>query len=1019
MMLPSSIRNSFETALVIGLTCFAAISVLGRQASAEEGVFLSVGTDRNISKISRLQYLPKSDQAFTVTADKCVRLWDVNGWKKLDEFRFHIGSGRVGEITSLASSKDESTFAVGRFGRKGTADGDILIVQKSPRKIVRRLLRHQASVTHLVFYDDDKKLISVDESGLLLLWDLQTGKIISNATFKQANEKITSVSLNKQNKLVLGTSTGNLHLLNVAPLKVLKSIKRAHSKMIKVAAWTNADELVSLGDEGDLNLWKLKSGSLQRIKQKKLGDRNNLITLTMDRKKKEIYAFFGADENKAEATVADIACRVFGYDINEKRRLKQFEDNDRLVQSAQIIPARNELITCQVSSSIEVWDLATNKLKQRFDNESKDLFQVKIDQNDKSSADKFKLLWRTERNFKKDRSEVPLTDGFDLFDRKLFQPTRSQKIQKEDYNVSSYTIATFAKERKKVVLAKEENGRGIAAGKPFEIKENRHGTFVTEAALVTPNVALIGTNQGLYLFNPQTGREIKPLDQQFGGVHSISFARDHQYFTTYSVVDRTIAIWNIGQNKKEPQLFAKLMVVGDEWALVSPEGYFDCTPAAEKLFGWHVNGKEMEFASFHELDRFKDKYYSPALFDLLWPIGHMGRSLKALGIVSRKAGIRSNLGPKVSMIRPSKSTIAQKSPDVIPVTVGFEANGDEKPSAIALLINDRPHDRYYHEVEPGEKEHKFLVKLAHGKQEITAKAFSSSRKSAVSDRRLEIDFRPHDAQDAALGKLFFMGVGIDKFDDYSDLDFCRSDVKEIGKVFRTGSQGAFYEEPEIVTPNISNKTDFKKELDALLANEKGENEFGQTDTLVVMWSGHGDVDNENNFHLVMPECKQPTQINDKSLRSCGLSALEIARELRSLNGGHVILILDTCYSGKAVEQFRDSRGNLARQTNSEDFGIMVISASGATETSKENPAFNMSNFAFLLKTGLLGLNRYQVGSNKFTAQVNPLVSLDGQNIVTTHSLVEFLKKEMPGVSGSQTINTNGFGGRIRFLARRQ
>lgn len=986
--------------------------------NAEEGVFFSVGSDRNISKIHSVRYLKKSDQALTISADKCVRLWDVNGWKKLDEFRFHIGHGRIGEVSALSVSDDESQFAIGRFGNPAVdTPGDIFLVQKSPRKILRRLLRHKHTVTQLAFFDNDQKLLSVDESGLLLLWDLSTGSVVGNVSFSSGNERITCLSFNDRDQLAVGTSTGRVHLLATSPLKLLKTQSGAHpGKRVKSIFWANPSELISIGDGGNLKLWKWDSRSLTNTSRKALGDQNNLQTLCLDRDGKRFFAFFGANENFAEAGKATISGRVFGFDLKEQPRLKPFDSKERMVQSAQYVPARNELIANLITSTIETWNLKTTKLVSSFENESKNLYNVRLDQSAQNSADGLRLLWREKRVFDVERNKVPLTHGYDLFENEPFQPLGSQTKQNEDYLVGQFSIAKIATDPRKLVMIQVQNGRPSPIAAPFLIQDNRHGTMVTEAALVSQNVAVVGTDEGLFLFHPRTGKEIKRLDHQSKGIHSISFTPDHRFFTTYSVADRTTAIWSIGQDPSQPELLASLAMVGSDWALVSPAGHFDCTPAAQKFFGWHVNAGETEFASFHDLERFRDKFHNPGLFEMLWFNGNLRRSLKTLRIVQRS--IRGELGPRISLITPEKSSITQKTPDFIEVGVEFEANGNEVPKAIALLINDRPHEQYYHEVEKGQSRHNFQVKLAQGRQEISAKVYSDTRKSTVSSRQIEVDFRPYGSQQKPQGKLFFLGIGIDKYQHYDNLDYCGSDVKVIGEVFSSGSRGAFNQEPEVSTPTITTKQQFEQELQKLLADENGNNEFKQTDTLVVMWSGHGDVDNDNQFHLILPDCKVPTHIDDSSLHRQGLSALDAAQVLKNINGGHIILILDTCYAGKAVEQFRDSAGNLARETNSDEYGIMVISATGATETSKENRELGMSNFAFLLRTGLLGQKIYELGGRRVTAQRDPLVHLDGMDIVTTHSLVEFLKREMPGLNSSQTINTNGFGSRVKFLASR-
>ncbi len=987
-------------------------------ANAEEGVYPGIGSDRNIAKISSFRYLPLADEALTIGADKCIRLWDVSNWKKLDEFRFHMGLGRIGEIRSLAVTKDETRFAVGRFGAPSISFGDIFIVQKSPKKILHRLQQHTSSVTQLAFYDNDTKLLSIDESGLLLTWDLQTGQSIGKVSFGAAKETIFSAAVNEQNQVVLGTSLGRLHVLSLTPsLKLLHSQPAAHpNKRVKGVFWTDDRELISIGDGGNLKRWRWDSASLMLTNQKSLGDKSNLQSLTLDRQGGKFFAFFGANENLAEAGKTEIACRVFDFELTEQNRLTAFDNSDRLVQSAQFVPTRNELIVNLASSTLETWDLNTNELRGAFANESKDLFNVKIDQGHLDSAEAFQVLWRDKQNFQLDKNAVPLTHGFDLVQRSLFTPADSQKIQDENYVVKNFSIGRNPADPKMMALLGNSSGAMKPIAAPFSIQDNRHGTLVREAALIAENVAVVGTDDGLFLFEPQRGTEIKRLDHQSKDIDSISFTRDHRFFTTYSVFDRSTAIWSIGDDPTNPQLMAKLFVVGDEWALVSPEGYFDCTPAAEKFFGWHVNVGLTEFATFHQLDRFRDKFHTPALFELLWFNANLSRSLKTLQIVQQS--ISQNIGPNIALVTPEMSTIEQKSPDIIKVAVEFSAKGSERPKAVSLLINDRPHDRYYHEIEPGETSHEFDVKLAQGKQEISAKVYSASRKSSISSRQVEVNFRPYGSQQKPQGKLFFLGIGIDEFEHYSKLDFCRSDVKTIGEVFRSGSQGAFNEAAEVSLPAITTKDQFKTELKKLLSTESGENEFNQTDTLVVMWSGHGDVDNSNNFYLCLPGCQEPTFKDDSSLRNDGISAIEIAQELRNINGGHIVLILDTCYAGKAVEQFRDSAGNLAREAGEDEYGIMVISATGATETSKENRELGMSNFAFLLRTGLLGEKIFSVGSKRRTAISNPLVELDGMNIVTTHSLVEFLKNEMPEINSTQTINTNGFGSRVKFLASR-
>ena len=47
------------------------------------------------------------------------------------------------------------------------------------------------------------------------------------------------------------------------------------------------------------------------------------------------------------------------------------------------------------------------------------------------------------------------------------------------------------------------------------------------------------------------------------------------------------------------------------WVLWTPQGYYDCSPGAEDLIGWHVNRGKVEAADFFPAARFRNIYYRP------------------------------------------------------------------------------------------------------------------------------------------------------------------------------------------------------------------------------------------------------------------------------------------------------------------------------------------------------------------------------------------------------------------------
>src|SRR5436853_517707 len=45
------------------------------------------------------------------------------------------------------------------------------------------------------------------------------------------------------------------------------------------------------------------------------------------------------------------------------------------------------------------------------------------------------------------------------------------------------------------------------------------------------------------------------------------------------------------------------------WILFTPSGYYDASPGAEDMLGWHLNNGKDDIPSYYPVSRFKEKYY--------------------------------------------------------------------------------------------------------------------------------------------------------------------------------------------------------------------------------------------------------------------------------------------------------------------------------------------------------------------------------------------------------------------------
>lgn len=1009
-------RMMIRTLILLVPFCFG---ILGnRSAHAEKGVYLSVGSEENISKISMVRHLDDSGEIACASGDKCVRVWNLNQWGLEAEYRFQIGSGSVGSITALGSSADEQLIAVGRYGREGVVNSDIIVFQKTPRRILYTLQGHKSSVRTANFFADDKRLLTSEESGKMIVWDVAAGRRIKDINLSSDKYgRITAVAVNRKGQIAIGTSKGGLVLIDGVAIESMDLQRSAHAREVRGLRWREkTGDLVSVGWDGALIAWKVDaSKKLRQIKKKDLGKTFKIISLCERPDGEGLVLFSGGDDNLEDLKSTEVKGIYLDGNLGQIKKLTDAYDH-RVYKS---FFHEGDLITMTGDSKFERRRFPSGELVNDFPCRASDFIRTCFDQQATDSKKSLKVLWEVQRpeliGTPMNKIEVP--HGFDLLQKAVFKNPNS--VQKEKFAVQGARLGFDPTQKSKGWLAPGNNQQPT----PFVIDAKRHGLTIRNLALVDRSKGILGTDFGMFVYDFANNREIRPLSGTSGGSSSVSFSPDRKYMASYSTTNRVISIHFVDKDHvTNPKLFARIMVIGDDWAMVAPDGHFACSPAAEKYIGWHVNEGPGKFANFHELDAFRDRLYEPGYFDALWKFRSPEVALE-LANIQWNGGVREALGPKVSFIKPASNPRKPvRGDNKFPVTVSVEPNGAELPASVSLLVNNRPTEDYFHQLASGELEHIFNVKLGHGPNEFKAQVTSQTGKSSRSSQALRITYLLDNADQGKQGKLYFIGVGVDEYEDttnYQSLSYCQSDVQEIGNVFAQRTRENFSEATDVITPSIEKPDQFKQIVNTLLKDDAGNYKTGPTDTLVVMWSGHGDMDADGNLVLVLPSCEKPSRTDDSGLVDNGMPVSVLMRELRKVPNANILLILDTCYSGKAVEQFANSRDDVARKGNDNDYGFMIIAASEADQEAKENESVGMSNLAFLLKTGLLGEQRYSVGEYNYTPKgTGSLVEIDGRKIVTTHSLVSFLKAEMPNLNERQKVIANGEESKHEFLTSR-
>jgi methionyl aminopeptidase len=119
-----------------------------------------------------------------------------------------------------------------------------------------------------------------------------------------------------------------------------------------------------------------------------------------------------------------------------------------------------------------------------------------------------------------------------------------------------------------------------------------------------------------------------------------------------------------------------------------------------------------------------------------------------------------------------------------------------------------------------------------------------------------------------------------------------------------------------------------------------------TDTLLIYCSGHGLLDNEGSLFLALSE----TSLDRELLKYTALAVDDIRNAMRNSPAANKILILDCCYSGRAIAAMTDTQSTITAAL--EIRGAVTLAAAPATKVAISPPGARNTAFTAALLTVL-------------------------------------------------------------------
>jgi WD40 repeat protein/uncharacterized caspase-like protein len=544
-----------------------------------------------------------------------------------------------------------------------------------------------------------------------------------------------------------------------------------------------------------------------------------------------------------------------------------------------------------------------------------------------------------------------------------------------------------------------------------------HGKGVTKVVFSRDGklLASSGTDNTIKIWDVATKRELRTLIGHTANIESMDFSPDGRLLASASDEGSTF-LWDT--NTGEHLLTLISLDDGGEWMVVTPEGLFDGTPASWNQILWRYNQDTFNVAP---IEWFFNEFYYPGLLADVFA----GKRPHVAQDVSKKD--RRQPIVKLSVAGESAPT-SEISSRTVKVKID-----------IADAVADRDHPQGSGARDVRLFRNGSLVKVWHGdalkgqptamlEEEITLVA-GANRLTAYAFNRDNVK-----SKDANLsltgavslkraGTAWIIAVGINEYANTQyNLKYAVADAQSFAEELRRQqAQVARFDHVEVI-PLLNENATKANILSALrrLAGTSTEPPTLKTgpldrlkraepeDAVIIYYAGHGTAQGQR-FYLIPHDIGytgERAALNEdglKTILSHSISDLELQDTVEGLAAGSLLLVIDACNSGQALEAEEKRRGPMNSKGLAQlayEKGMYILTAAQSYQAALE---------AAQLGHGLLTYALVEEGLKTTVADNEPQ---DG--IVSAREWLDFATERVPQMQEEKMKQARGLGLNIAF-----